>query len=132
MRPHLLWKPLETQVLGFVPFRYNHEVVKKLMTGPIEQPSSLTTLLRHPVEHFWGLWHDPEVTKVREVVWGAAVTVADFLADPLSHLEALPASLVNRFRNGASRRTALRHVASPNVASRHVTSPFGMLLLVGP
>ena len=57
-------------MLGFVPFRFDFESVRKVVGGALEYPSSLTTLLRHPVEHFWGLWHDPEVAKVREAAWG--------------------------------------------------------------
>ena len=58
-------KPDQPDVLGFVPLRFNFETVKKVVQGALESPQSLTTLLRHPVEHFWGLWHDADVTQVR-------------------------------------------------------------------
>lgn len=81
-------------------YRFNVAQLNQLIPGAVQAPSSMTTILRDPVEHFWDVWNAPDITLIRLQTIGSAVTPAIFLQSPQEHLSKMPAAVGVRLQNG--------------------------------
>lgn len=84
--------------------------LNKLIPGAVNPPNAMTTILRDPAEHFWSVWNEPQVMLLRLQSFGSQVTPDVFLKEPKKYLELLPASVVNRLRNGQAYALGLSSV----------------------